>query len=1228
MVQTNYGGISSRRLYVVCAAVMLLLLLPCAAAADAISITTESDLRNVANDLTASYILENDITLTEPWTPIGTWTSSLDATRLFTGTFDGNGHTISNVSIVSTDTNGYVGFFVYASGATITNLTLADVNITGVKYVGGIAGGIKEGTVIDSCSVSGKIFSTTTGAGGIVGYIYHTAKPATVSNCFVSADIGSTSYGANYLGGIVGQVASSGTSSETVVINNCYYTGNIETSKSTASAGGILGAYTGASLTISNCYATGTISATNAASERVGGIVGYCSKVSLEISNCVAAQEYLNATSRTAPVMGYASKTVTYEGNYAYSGMKNGDTLVTELTPGEGSNSGDNLATANELWNTYSIEGDTVVWSGFSTDVWKPNMGNAAYKLPILKYQDVPVAGDASYLNTAGSGQTKPLAGYTKLLTPTPSSIWLVNEPVTLTASATVGDDLVFTWDMGNGDMVAGAETEYTYTEAGQYTVKLFVENDAGSVFKETSVVVYDMANPDAAGVSYTVLAYETVDVVNGSTVAQIISPISGGYRVGEDYLITPANSVGGMLQTLGYAYDIWRSQKSTPDYSLVNITVDGTLYPNGKYGEKDMSWRSYDGMTKAALKYDPEEPVPNGTTVYTVYCPHSIGASVGNPSGGTEYVIITKLNIVEDGAILPKEVTANLTDANIDLFNITVDLGDTSKTAIEIPENTPFGALYSLYANDLNAVVTDLHFWGGKYTSYTDWNYISLEDLNGLQHKATIDGVKYYWDGYLNGEKLNGGDLNPGAGALTGYWTALKTGDVVSFAYVPQGGDFSTAKELINITVTDVEETVTGPVELYNQTLTIENGSTVTAKISPISGGYKPGEDTTIEFSANTVAGLLNAAGIDYDVWKSQKSIPTYSLMNITYNGTLYANIQVGGDKCWRSFDGMTAAAKKYDVNIELPNGTTIYNVYGDHDKVNSDPSFAEYVIVTTINIEEPETPPSDPVASTIVLGGIPTGGVDLYSGIVTGQLIAVVKDENGADMTDETVNWTTSNATVLTIDATGKYTALAVGTANITATAVSNSSANVSATITVIDTTPGPVEPCITLVTGWNYISVPKTLAAGNNTAADLFKDVPTADRSMLLYDAENGKWISITGSEIIKPLNGYWIYSTSPLTISLTYPDTPTTPAVKTLYPGWNAIGLSSDEPIAAANALSGISWRTLLPWNTTAGKWDSAIIFGGTGANSPNRLMTTGNGYWLYVSETGTLTGFSA
>ena len=445
--------------------------------------------------------------------------------------------------------------------------------------------------------------------------------------------------------------------------------------------------------------------------------------------------------------------------------------------------------------------------------------------------------------------------------------------------------------------------------------------------------------------------------------------------------------------------------------------------------------------------------------------------------------------------------VTVPLTTGMVDVAGSVVEFGDPSVTSVPIPRNSPFGVLYTLYEQgDLSG----LHFWGGKYTSFTNWTYLSLEDLNGLTHKASSGGVRYSWDGYLNGVKLDG-DLHPAAGNLTGYGTLLSAGDELVFVYVPEGGDPGSAMQritvvagaarpekilddavvtirtenesvsffevldaagytyehlngvyydsykdreyleqvtingtsypavvnttdafewkitdglstsanlykrglnayvsrsqsgqtfylwygnttaarpdgftydfseeyatyLVNLTVNILDPAVPtptptqgsgddGPVVLYTRTLKIVNGTNVTAKISPVSGGYKPGEDT-IEFSAATVAGLLEAAGLEYDVWKSQKTTPTYSLANITINGTLYANIQVGGDKCWRSFDGMTASAKKYDADTVLADGTTIYTVYGDYDTVNSDPSGAEFVIVTTIDIVSSDSP------------------------------------------------------------------------------------------------------------------------------------------------------------------------------------------------------------------------------------------------------------------------------
>ncbi|MCK9335814.1 MAG: hypothetical protein M0Q99_10955, partial [Candidatus Cloacimonetes bacterium] len=119
-------------------------------------------------------------------------------------------------------------------------------------------------------------------------------------------------------------------------------------------------------------------------------------------------------------------------------------------------------------------------------------------------------------------------------------------------------------------------------------------------------------------------------------------------------------------------------------------------------------------------------------------------------------------------------------------------------------------------------------------------------------------------------------------------------------------------------------------------------------------------------------------------------------------------------------------------------------------------------------------------------------------------------------------------------------------------------------------------------------------------------------------------------VTAAEIISPLNGYWIYAAAGTDITLSYPSEPASTADKILYPGWNAVGYSADEQKTAETALACLngSWKTVIPWNLAAGMYDPAIINGGTGTYSPERLMTFGNGYWIYVDSGSTLKGCTA
>ena len=168
------------------------------------------------------------------WTPIGPYYSNP-----YTGTFDGCGYTISNLSI-----NGEwnsAGLFGYVGG-TVKNLTVSgSVTADSCSYAGGIAGTIymnNSGSVencVSHCNVSGGDSN-----GGIVGYVY---SGGTVKNCI---NYGTVSNG-DFNGGIVGYVYSGGP------VKNCINYGTV----SSTIYGGVVGCnHIG---TVKNCaYQNGT----------------------------------------------------------------------------------------------------------------------------------------------------------------------------------------------------------------------------------------------------------------------------------------------------------------------------------------------------------------------------------------------------------------------------------------------------------------------------------------------------------------------------------------------------------------------------------------------------------------------------------------------------------------------------------------------------------------------------------------------------------------------------------------------------------------------------------------------------------------------------------------------------------------------------------------------------------------------------------------------------------
>ena len=199
------------------------------------------------SDLSFNCTLTADIDLTgKKWTPIGT-----DDNNSYNGTFDGNGKTITGLTVNQSEKN-YAGLFgCLGSDGKVQNLTLENVNISGAFYVGSVVG-TNFGTV-SGCTASGNITGTESCIGGVVGQ-----NKGTVTGCTVSGNISSNQYS----GGVVGE--NFGT------VSACYHatgdvTGNINY------VGDVVGwNYYG---TVTACYhVNGNVTATY---KWVGSVAGY-----------------------------------------------------------------------------------------------------------------------------------------------------------------------------------------------------------------------------------------------------------------------------------------------------------------------------------------------------------------------------------------------------------------------------------------------------------------------------------------------------------------------------------------------------------------------------------------------------------------------------------------------------------------------------------------------------------------------------------------------------------------------------------------------------------------------------------------------------------------------------------------------------------------------------------------------------------------------------------------
>ena len=279
------------------------------------------DIVNGSNGQTqnrgAYAVLTADIDLNnEPWTPIGP-----DRDSAYTGTFDGQGHTVKNLSVTVNVQPGRAGLFGCVKDGTIRKLTVA-------------------GSV--SCTANQGW------CGGIAGY----AMDETIENCASLCTVSCTGIDAR-VGGIVGLVDYN---SRTLIIRDCYNIGKItgRSDNGSGDAGGICGFYMNGK--ISNCYNVGEITGS-----------GYVSKIAVSAyndsrpTNCYYLSDTdtdLNGTAKTA------------------AEFANGDVLE-ELKAGQRDNNADPwadeckyLAAADKTLPVFNGQGDA---HDHQSNDWKSN---------------------------------------------------------------------------------------------------------------------------------------------------------------------------------------------------------------------------------------------------------------------------------------------------------------------------------------------------------------------------------------------------------------------------------------------------------------------------------------------------------------------------------------------------------------------------------------------------------------------------------------------------------------------------------------------------------------------------------------------------------------------------------------------------------------------------------------------------------------------------------------
>ncbi len=236
-----------------------------------LTITNESELR--ALDETGAYALTSDIALTSSWTPLP-----------FAGYFNGNGHTISSLSIDDTSASlRNIGFFSIVEDAVIQNLTLSgSIDVTTINLepnIGGLAGH-SIASSLDNISININISSISSNGIAKVGGVVGLSETTNMIDIIYTGDIVATQA---ITGGLIGRASQS--NEQTTITRSASLGSIIVTGGEQSPTGGFIGQLIDNYMTIVESKAEIDVTGPN----YVGGFIGYMGNGIIENSYSLGA---------------------------------------------------------------------------------------------------------------------------------------------------------------------------------------------------------------------------------------------------------------------------------------------------------------------------------------------------------------------------------------------------------------------------------------------------------------------------------------------------------------------------------------------------------------------------------------------------------------------------------------------------------------------------------------------------------------------------------------------------------------------------------------------------------------------------------------------------------------------------------------------------------------------------------------------------------------------------